>query len=1022
MTKQTTVRWVRRSRNLMLCLTVFAAMCGLLQAQQQPSTPTGASPTDGASSSSSSSTGAGLGLGLGLGSSTSTSSSDSMDSTDSMDASDPANRASGTDLSAGLGSSSSLTSHDALSAAEIDDILQQRPELVPELKSLIADQLQQQGNAVQADSITDDMLYRQIATSPSLRASITQWMLSRGYISEDDLHRSLAGAGTDQSSMSGLDSLATLPGAGLESGAFPTNATADGTSSTSLGSASPGSTMAQRTSPMDRRRNITDTPAVLRVPAPYNLLAMRDLYTQIPQDDTKLRRFGSDVFLNRANSTTMRASGGQSTVPLDLPVGPDYVLGPGDGLTINLWGGLSQNLNRVIDREGRIILPEAGALVVAGMTLEHAQAAIQGALKSQFRDARIDVTVARLRTVRIYVVGDVQRPGAYDLNSLSTPLNALYAAGGPTSVGSLRTVRHYRGGKLVHDVDLYDFLLHGVRMDDERLESGDTLLIPPAGAEVAIYGMVKRPAIYELKIGSAEAKPDATLAEMLDDAGGATVAAALDHITVERIKPNQERETITLDPPAASASNTPEVSRQGITDFHVKDGDRIHVGAILPYSEHAIYVEGHVVRPGKYPYRDGMKLGDVIHSYQDLLPEPAAKGDIIRLVPPDLHAETIEFDVADAMIGNSTLTLQPFDTIRIFGRYEVDSPQVVIRGEVLRPGQYALSEGMTAAQLVKMAGGFKRDALLESADLTSYTIQGGKKVVSDRTAIGIGAAVQGNDRSADVALKPGDILTVHQISGWSDIGSSIKLNGEVTYPGSYGLQEGERLSSVLRRAGGFRSTAYPDGAVLIRPQVKELEEKSRDELIRQIESQSVAARVPTSLNPQNQGPLLQAAQAQQAEILKQLRTQPVVGRMVIHVSADIDSWANTPADIEMRRGDVLSVPKRPGFVLVTGQVYNGSAITFVPGKEANWYLRRAGGVNGVANKSEIFIIRANGTVIGKHSGEWYSGNVLSTHLNPGDIIVVPQKVIGSSIFWQNLLTVAQLSSSIAITAAVAGLL
>ena len=143
--------------------------------------------------------------------------------------------------------------------------------------------------------------------------------------------------------------------------------------------------------------------------------------------------------------------------------------------------------------------------------------------------------------------------------------------------------------------------------------------------------------------------------------------------------------------------------------------------------------------------------------------------------------------------------------------------------------------------------------------------------------------------------------------------------------------------------------------------------------------------------------------------------------MVIHISADIDSWENTPADIEMRRGDVLTIPKRPGFVLVTGQVYNTSAITFVPGKEASWYLRNAGGTNGVANRSEIFIVRANGLVIGKHSGEWYSNNVLSTRLNPGDVIVVPQKAVGSSVIWQNLLTVAQLSSSIAITAAVAGL-
>lgn len=989
MMKQATIRGIQRGSRVMLGLIVFAAMFGPLHAQQQPSTPIGAAPTDSSSKDSSTS------------SSTDSSSSDTASS----------------GIGSSLSSNGSLISRNSLTAAEIDDILQQKPELVPELKSVIADQLSQQGTTIQADSITDEMLYRQIASSTELRANITQWLRSRGYISDADLHHSPADSDDDQRTSPNptLDSLARLPGSGLESGAFPASAvTGDSFSRSGTFRAS----TPQRTSPTEKQHNITDTPEVLRVPAPYNLLALRDLYTQIPQDNAKLKRFGSDVFLNRGDASSLRASGGQATMPIDLPVGPDYVLGSGDGLTINLWGGISQSLTRVIDREGKIALPEAGSLVVAGLTLQHAQSVIQNALKNQFRDARIDVTIARLRTVRIYVVGDVQRPGAYDLSSLSTPLNALYAAGGPTAVGSLRVVRHYRGGQLVRDVDLYDFLLHGVRMDEERLQAGDTLLIPPAGPQVAIYGMVKRPAIYEMKSGAAG---DSTLAEMLDDAGGVTVTAALDHITVERIQPNQQRETVTLDLPASNAPNTSQAELQGMAAFHVKDGDRIHVGAILPYSEHAIYVEGHVVRPGKYPYCDGMKLGDVIRSYQDLLPEPAAKADIIRLVPPDLHVETIEFDVADALIGNTSLPLQPFDTIRIFGRYEVDSPQVTVRGEVMRPGDYALSEGMTAAQLVRMAGGFKRDALLDAADLTSYTIQNGQKIVSQRTAVGIGAAVQRNDHAADVTLKPGDILTIHQISGWNDIGSSIVIDGEVTYPGSYGLQEGERLSSVLRRAGGLRGTAYADGAVLIRAQVKELEEKSKEELIRQIESESVSARVPTSLNAQNQASILQAAEAQQAEILKQLRSQPAVGRMVIHISADIDSWANTPADIEMRRGDVLTVPKRPGFVLVTGQVYNTSAITFVPGKEASWYLRNAGGTNNVANRGEIFIVRANGLVIGKHSGEWYSNKVLSTRLNPGDVIVVPQKVIGGSVIWQNLLTVAQLSSSIAITAAVAGL-
>jgi protein involved in polysaccharide export with SLBB domain len=912
-------------------------------------------------------------------------------------------------------SASSASTQPSLTTSQISAVLQRKPEVVIELKSFVADQAQQKGIAIQADSITDEMLYTQIASSADLRASITLWLLARGYVSQSDLHRSLTDSSSSenavygQSSATPIDPFSQLSG-NLLSGSqeSPTLPASD----TPISNAeNPGPTGPQSSSAsITPQHNVTDPPEVLRLPTPYNLLSLRDLYTQVPQDDIKLKRFGSEMFLNRGNSPGSRSAVGPKDTPIDLPVGPDYVLGSGDGLTINLSGGISQSFTRIVDREGKVALPEAGPIVIAGLTLQRAQTVIEDALKQQYRNVRVDVTIARLRTVRIYVVGDVQRPGAYDLSSLSTPLNALYAAGGPTSVGSLRRLRHMRGSQLIREVDLYDFLLHGKRMDDERLEAGDTLLVPPAGPQVAVYGMVKRPAIYELE-------GNANLSEVLDDAGGATVAAALNHITIERIQPNQQRETLSLDLPSAGTGNS---STQAIASFSIKDGDRVHVAPILPYSERVIYMEGHVVRPGRLSYHDGMQLSDVLRSYQDLLPEPAARGDVIRLVPPDLHPETIPFQVPDVLIGNSNLPLQPFDTIRIFGRYQTDSPEVTIRGEVLRPGTYPLSQGMTAVQLVKMAGGFKRDALLESADLTSYTVQDEKKVVSQRTSIDIGEAVNNGRSSADVTLKPGDILTIHQISGWNDIGASITLKGEVTYPGNYGLQEGEHLSSVLLRAGGFRGTAYPDGAVLVRTEVKALEEKSRAELIRQIETTSASASLQPNLTGQDQSGALKAAAAQQNEMLQRLRSQPAVGRLVIHVSADISSWANTPADIEMRSGDVLTIPKRPGFVLVSGQVYNGTALTFVPDKEAGWYLRRAGGTNDVANRKEIFVIRANGSVVGRRSGTWYSGNVLSTKLNPGDVIVVPQRVIGS-LFWRNLLTVAQLSSSIAITAAVAGI-
>ena len=181
----------------------------------------------------------------------------------------------------------------------------------------------------------------------------------------------------------------------------------------------------------------TDKIEVLHQSAPYNLQSLRDLYTQVPEQTIAVKRFGANVFMTRGMATRQ--------MPIDLPIGPDYVLGPGDGLTIAIWGGVSLTLNRVVDSEGKLVLPEAGSIVVAGLTLDHAQAFVQGVLGPQFRDAHISISIARLRTIRVYVVGDVQRPGAYDISSLSTPLNALYAAGGPTSVGSLRTVRHFRG-------------------------------------------------------------------------------------------------------------------------------------------------------------------------------------------------------------------------------------------------------------------------------------------------------------------------------------------------------------------------------------------------------------------------------------------------------------------------------------------------------------------------------------------------------------------------------------------------
>src|SRR6266550_4146303 len=907
--------------------------------------------------------------------------------------------------------SASLNSNGTLTAGQIIAIVQSRPELIVDIKQVMADYLEQQGNPVQVDSITDDMLYRGIGSDAGLRGAISIWLRDRGYVSESDFDKSDLDPRRSDDITDNLSTTALgLPNS-LVTGAAADSARVDPNRAQI---SSPNSDGVQGRRNVSRQpegrdgssatkpdRNNPSAVEVVHQTAPYNLQSLRDLYTQVPEQTSKLKCFGSDMFLNRGLDTKQMS--------VDIPIGPDYILGVGDGLIINLWGGVSQSFSRTVDREGKIVLPEAGTIVVAGLSLERAQALVQGALSQQFRDAKVAVTISRLRTVRVYVVGDVQRPGAYDISSLSTPLNALYAAGGPTSIGSLRVARHFRGKELVREVDLYEFLLRGVRPDTERIEDGDTILVLPVGRQVAVAGMVKRPAIYELK-------DETRLSDVLNDAGGVLVSASLTHITIERVGAQGHRTTLNLDLPEGS---TAESSRKLMDAFAIQDGDRVSVAPILPYSERTIYVEGHLVRPGKFPYRDDMKLSDVIRSYQDLLPEPADRGVIIRLMPPDLRAEAIDFNVPDVLAGNEQIHLQPFDTIRILGRYEADGPKVQVHGEVLHPGTYPLSRGMTMAQLVRMAGGFDRSALLDDADLASYDVKDGKQVLSRRDTVKIGDAVNNPGSSADVVLKPGDVLTVHQISGWNDIGSSVSLEGEVTYPGPYGIQEGERLSSVLKRAGGFRPTAYPMGAILVRNQVKELEDKSRNELIHQIETTPAGAKLAPSLSAQDDAATLQILVQQQKAVVERLRSQPSIGRLVIRISADIASWEGTPADIEMRRGDVLTVPKKPGFVLVSGQVYNASAITFVPGKTAGWYLKRAGGSTEGGNMKEVLVIRANGLVVGRRSGEWFEPSVLETKLEPGDVVVVPQKVFGGSATLRNLFASAQVLSSVGFAAALA---
>lgn len=838
-----------------------------------------------------------------------------------------------------------------------------------------------------------------------------------------------------------------------------------------------------------------ESPAIRHRPNPYaDVPSLYDLYSQVSRHSPTLDRFGMDIFTN--------GSGNFDQLPLDLPVGPEYVLGPGDALKIDLWGSVSQRLQRVVDREGRISLPESGAVQVTGKTLGAAQQEIQAVLRTQYRDIRADVGLARIRTVRIYVVGDVVQPGAYDISALSTPLNAVLAAGGPTSRGSLRTVVHKRGNKTVQETDLYEMILHGTRMDISTLQSGDTILVPPIGPQITVEGMVRRPAIYEIH-------GESNLAEALELSGGVLSTGTLRHIDVERVQAHDRKVMLSLDLPE---NNDSQANANAMASFKIQDGDTIRISPILPYSYKTVFLDGHVFHPGKYPYSEGMKVTDLIKSYADMLPEPSrTHAEIIRLNAPDYRPAVLAFSLEDAMSGKGlSPELKPFDTVRIFGRYDFEDPpeitvsgevrkpgehltngethlrdaiylaggltpdaklddaqiyrkapngevslysvnlgralsgdlkedlllqprdriivhrdlakmdpaSVTIQGEVAKPGKYPLGNNMTAGDLVRLAGGFKRGAYTAAADLSRYVVENGQRVLGEHQEIPIGKALAGVPDS-DFRLMDGDVLSIRQLAGWMEVGASITVKGEVLHGGTYGIEQGEKLSSIIERAGGFTVTSYPYGAVLERNQVREFSEKSRQEMIHRIEAGG-NGNISGNVTGQEQAAVVQAAMQQRQQVLTALRNQPATGRLVIHISNDLARWKNTPADIEVRAGDVLLIPKRPNFIIVSGQVYNSSAVSFTPGKSASWYLEQAGGPTSLADKKSIYIIRADGSVVGREGGtsSFWRGSVLSVKLQPGDMVVVPEKFLTGSSAWKEVMTAAQFASSMAIAARV----
>jgi len=598
----------------------------------------------------------------------------------------------------------------------------------------------------------------------------------------------------------------------------------------------------------------------------------------------------------------------------NIPVPVDYVIGPGDELLIRAWGQIDIDYRAVVDRNGLINIPRVGSIPVAGVPYRDISAHVRTAVSRNFRNFELMVTMGQLRSIQIFVVGLARRPGNYTVSSLSTLVNAIFAAGGPSSRGSMRSIQLKRGASVVTELDLYDLIAFGDKSRDVALLPGDVIYFPPVGSLVALSGSVNTPALFELK-------RQTNVGDLIDLAGGLSTTAQIRRASIERI---DDRETRTVD--------------QFSLDYdglrrRLKDGDLVSVFSISPRFENAVTLRGKVAAPLRYPYRAGMRI-------RDLIPEREA------LVTADYYARK----------------------------------NLAVRVEALPQGQLAYDVRRLADEINWDYAVIERQ---RSADLTTELIP-----------FNLGKVVLENDAVANLPLLPGDIVTVFSKT---DVAASagrrpvvVSLEGEFNFAGVYQAQPKETLRQLVVRVGGLTERAYVFGAHFMRESTRrEQEERLRqalDRLEQDVQRASVT-RAQSVLSAEDAAGLKQQAEAQQS-LVARLRTLRPTGRIVLELPEN-PTVASLP-DVELEDGDRLLIPQLPSQVSVFGTVFNESSFLYAPDKSVSDYLSLAGGPRKQADKSSIYVLRADGSVVSRRQSGFFSTSFSGARLMPGDAIVVPE--------------------------------
>jgi len=686
----------------------------------------------------------------------------------------------------------------------------------------------------------------------------------------------------------------------------------------------------------------------------------------------ELQPFGYELF---AGEPTTFAPANQ------IPVTPDYLLGPGDNLKILFYGKTNDSMSLEINRNGSVDFPQLGPVNLTGMTFADAKKLIKVRISEQMIGVQASISLGELRSIQIFVLGEAYKPGAYTVSALSTITNALFLSGGVSDIASLRNIQLKRAGKTIATLDLYELLLNGNTSDDQRLQASDVIYIPTIGKTASVDGEVRRPAIYELKGAT-------TAQQLIKMAGGMQPKAYPNRATIQRSDSDGFMTVVDLD----------LTSSAGLKQ-QVSNGDLLVIDSVVERKESIVSVSGHVYRPGEFRWKPGLRVSDVIKDVRQLRPNVDLDFALIRReIPPVGRVIPIFVNLRDAINskgGDADTVFFARDEIVIFSREEgraelleelVDELKlearsgqmanvVSITGTVRSPGEYPLTAGMRVTQLISAAGGLNEAAYTQGVEISRYDLSNPEQASSRHFVLDLAEAYA--NTSADTVLHSYDVLSIRTIPEFKE-SLSVEIEGEVRFPGTYSFIRGETLANVIRRAGGLNNLAHAGAAVFTREDLRLQEAKKLQEIQERLKADIAAAELEKS----NEGEAVNTAAAD--KLIANLDESEALGRLVVDLARILDGSRD---DVQLKGGDRLVIPEYRQEISVLGEVQQPTAHLFNDTLRLRDYIDLSGGIKERADNKRIYVVKANGAVALPGRTGWFSRKRLK--IEAGDTIIVP---------------------------------